>query len=122
MTLRLKQTLLALLGTVALLASTGCISSHETVTSDTARVKVAFATDKAGRLFYETLSHSPGPRPQTERRTEVNLILIEVERRTVAGPNKLFNEAVVFADTDRDGIITETEAEIFVSAWPRHRG
>lgn len=115
---RIKNTLIALFSAVALGASTGCISSVETVTSDVSRVKVAFATDKAGRVFYETLTRASETRPRTEKRTEVNLILVEVERRTVAGPNKLFNEAVQFADTDRDGIITEVEAEIFADAWP----
>lgn len=119
---RFPQTLLALFSVVALGASTGCISSVETVTSDTSRVKVAFASDKAGRVFYETLTRVSETRPRTERRTEVNLILIEVERRTVAGPNKLFNEAVLFADTDRDGVITDAEADLFADAWPRHRG
>lgn len=119
---RFKNILLALFGAVALGASTGCISSIETVTSDVSRVKVAFASDRAGRVFYETLTRVSETRPRTEKRTEVNLILIEVERRTVAGPNKLFNEAVLFADTDRDGTITDAEAEIFADAWPRSRG
>lgn len=119
---RFKNILLALFGAVALGASTGCISSIETVTSDVSRVKVAFASDRAGRVFYETLTRVSETRPRTEKRTEVNLILIEVERRTVAGPNKLFNEAVLFADTDRDGTITDAEAVLFADAWPRSRG
>lgn len=119
---RIKNTLLALFSVVALGASTGCISSVETVTSDVSRVKIAFAGDKAGRVFYEALSRASETRPRTEKRTEVNLILIEVDHRTVAGPNKLFNEAVLFADTDRDGVITDAEAEIFADAWPRSRG
>ena len=108
----------ALLG-VTLLAVAGCISSHETVYADTPRTKISFASDKAGRVFYETLSRSHESRSRTEKHTEVNLILIDVEQRTVAGPNHLFNEAVAYCDTDHDGVITETEADIFSSAWPK---
>lgn len=105
-----------------LFATTSCISSHETVYADTNRTKVAFASDKAGRIFYEALARASETRPRTEKRTEVNLILIDVEHRTVAGPNRLFNEAVAFCDTNRDGEITEAEADIFAGAWPQVRG
>jgi hypothetical protein len=118
MTCHLKSTFLAALGLLALGASTGCISTRETVYSDAPRAKIAFASDKAGRVFYETLSSAPEGRRRTEKHTEVNLILIDVDRRTVTGPNQLFNEAVAFCDTNHDGTITETEAEIFSHAWP----
>jgi len=104
-----------------MLASSGCISTHETVYTDTTRAKVSFASDRAGRVFYETLSKNGESRPRTEKRTEVNLILIDVEHRTVSGPNRLFNEAVAFCDTNRDGEISEAEADIFAGAWPRAR-
>ncbi len=103
-------------------ATTGCISTHETVYTDTTRAKVSFASDRAGRVFYETLSRTAESRPRTEKRTEVNLILVDVEHRTVSGPNRVFNEAVAFCDTNRDGEITEAEASIFADAWPRTRG
>lgn len=102
-----------------LLALTGCISRTEVSYNDAERMKIAFATEKAGRVFYETLANSKNDR--TESRTEVNLILIDIDHRTVRGPNRLFNEAVAFCDTDHDGTVTEAEAEIFASAWPRHR-
>lgn len=121
MTHHLKPALIATLGLLALGASTGCISTHETVYSDEPRAKVSFASDKAGRIFYETLSHTPEGRQRTEKHTEVSLILIDVDRRTVTGPNHLFNEAVAFCDTDHDGVITEAEAEIFAHAWPASR-
>lgn len=113
----LKSIVPAALLAATLLSTTGCISSHETVYSDAPRSKISFASDKAGRVFYETLSRSRESRPRTEKRTEVNLILIDVEQRTVTGPNHLFNEAVAYCDTDRDGLITETEADIFSNAW-----
>lgn len=118
----LKSSLPVILGLLALAATSGCISSHETVYSDVARVPVAFASDKAGRIFYETLSRTPDSRRRTENRVSVDLIVIDVERRVVGGANRVFNEAVAFADTNRDGTISETEAEIFAGAWPAHRG
>lgn len=118
MTQHLKTALLASLGLLALGASAGCISTHETIYSYAPRTKIAFASDKAGRLFYETLSRAPDARKRTEKHTEVSLLLIDVDRRTVTGPNQAFNEAVAFCDTDHDGVITETEAEIFSHAWP----
>lgn len=100
------------------LAATGCISTHETVYADGPRTRVSFTSDRAGRVFYETLSQT-ATRPRTEKRTDVNLILIDVEHRVVSGPNRVFNEAVAFCDTNRDGEINEAEADIFASAWPR---
>ncbi len=111
----------ATLSLFALGATTGCISSHEVVYTDPPRVAVSFASEKAGRVFYETLSRTPDSRRRSENRVEVDLILIDVERRTVAGPNRHFNDAVAFADTNKDGTITEAEADIFASAWPSAR-
>jgi hypothetical protein len=117
-----KNLLLATLGLVALGASTGCISSSETVYTDAPRAAVTFASDKAGRVFYETLARTPDSGRRTENRVSVDLILIDVEKRTIAGPNRRFNEAVAMADSDKDGTITDTEAEIFATAWPAARG
>jgi hypothetical protein len=52
----------------------------------------------------------------------VNLILIDIDERTVVGPNRRFNEAVAFCDTNHDGEITEIEADIFSAAWPPAKG
>ena len=112
---------LATLSLLALGATAGCISSHEVVYNDPPRVAVSFASDKAGRVFYETLSHSNPSRRKEEKRVSVDLILVDVEHRTVSGPNREFNDAVAFADTDRDGTITETEANVFAGAWPTRR-
>jgi len=116
----LKPILFSTLALLAL-ATSGCISTHETIYSDTERTKVSFASDKAGRDFYETLSRTRQAHERTEKRTEVNLILIDVDHRTVAGPNRQFNDAVAFCDTNHDGVITEAEAAIFVTAWPAAR-
>lgn len=120
MTHHLKPFLLISLGLLALGAGPGCISHTETDYTEPARVKIAFASDKAGLVFYEALQRTPDSRRRTERRTEVNLILIDVEKRVVTGPSAIFNKAVAFADTDHNGEITEAEAEIFSRAWTRH--
>jgi hypothetical protein len=105
-----------------LLATSGCISSHQTVTVDAPRTTVAFVSERAGRLFYETLAGKPDSLPREEKRTHVNLILIDVQQRTVVGPNRRFNEAVHFCDSNHDAVITETEAEVFSAAWPAANG
>ena len=69
------------------------------------------------RVFYETLSKTPSRAYRTEKRASVNLLFVDVEERTVNGPNRIFNDAVAFCDTNQDGTITETEADIFASAW-----
>jgi hypothetical protein len=105
----------ALLGSLLTLAFSGCISSTSTTYSDVERVKVAFASERAGRLFYETLSRLPHERRE-ESKNEVSLILIHLERKTVTGHNRFFNQAVERCDTDKDGTITEEEAQIFASS------
>lgn len=119
MTKQLKPALILSFGLLALGASTGCISHTETSYTEPERAKISFATEKAGRVFYEALQRTPDSRRRTEKHTDVNLILIEVDHRTVTGPNAIFNKAVAFADSDRNGEITETEAEIFARAWTR---
>lgn len=113
--------LIASLGLLALGATTGCISTNETVYADAPRTKVAFASDKAGRVFYEALATTSSGQGRTEKHTEVNLILIDVEHRTVTGPNRFFNAAVAVCDSDHDGPITEAEAELLAHAWPAAR-
>jgi hypothetical protein len=97
---------------LACAALTGCISSRSTSYSDVERTKVAFASERAGRLFYETLSRLPH-QEREESTNQVSLILIDFERKVVSGPNRSFNSAVERCDTDKDGTITEEEAQIF---------
>jgi hypothetical protein len=113
MTPRLRAPALALLSIIPL---AGCIHSYEKVKNDSERTKVSFESEKAGKQFYEVLSNVPSGKQSTESKTGVHLILINMEKETVTGPNKLFNEAVAYCDTNKDGIITETEAGIFASS------
>lgn len=122
MNIRPFAILTATLSASALFLAAGCISTHETITVDVPRTTVAFASEKAGRLFYETLARKSDSSPREEKHTQVNLILIDVEQRTIVGPNRRFNEAVQFCDTNHDAMITETEAEVFSAAWAPTNG
>lgn len=113
----MKISALALvLSTTCLALTAGCISSRTTAYNDVERVKVSFASEKAGRVFYEALTKVKAKTPREESKSSVNLILIDFERRTVTGPNTFFNESVSRCDTDQNGTITEQEAEIFAAA------
>ena len=96
----------------------GCITSSHTTYVDAERVKVSFANDRAGKLFYETLSKLPDFSQREETRSGVHLIVVNVDSREVkGGPNRNFNRAVELCDTDHDGVISEQEAEIFSNSW-----
>jgi hypothetical protein len=112
----LNRSLLLLLS-FALLAGAGCVSYQETKSPDVARTPVAFASDKAARLFYEAFTAAGGAGRQTERETCTLLFFTYTKTGAVPGPNAWFNEAVRFCDTNGDGQITEVEAEIFARAW-----
>ncbi len=100
----------------------GCITHEETVYHDVPRVKVEFQDDTAARIFYETLSKSPKHRDQQESKTEVDIpVVFSHKTRVLRGENALYNEAVAYCDTNKDGLITEQEARIFAAEWPRHR-
>ena len=98
----MKNSLTAVICFVFACALSGCISSTSTTYSDVNRTKVAFASERAGRLFYETLSKLPHERRE-ESKNQVSLILINFERKTITGPNRFFNQAVERCDTDKDG-------------------
>ena len=113
MSLPIRASALALLLIIPL---AGCIHSYEKTQSDAERAKVAFESERAGKTFYEALSRVPSSKRSTESKTGVYLVLINVEKETVSGPNRLFNEAVAACDTNKDGMITEMEAGIFASS------
>jgi hypothetical protein len=103
------------LGVLAACGS-GCITHKSVVYQDVERVRVTFESDAAARLFYETLSQNPGGRRYSESTTTVSIpIIFENEQKTVPGPNVKFNDAVAACDTNKDGVITETEARIFAN-------
>ncbi len=98
----------------------GCISHERTIYEDAPRQRVEFENDKAARVFYETLSKNP-PRRQSESKTEVAIpFVFDHKRRVVPGQNVIFNDAVAICDSNQDGKITETEAQIFADNRPQH--
>ena len=102
-----------LLGAVACLAWSGCITHNETIVRDAERTKVEFENESAARIFYETLSKLPASN-KAESTTAVEIpVIFETHQRIVTGPNTAFNDAVAGCDTNKDGKITELEAKIF---------
>jgi len=107
----------ALIGGGAALCLAGCISHSETIYHDSERTKVQFETEKAGRVFYEALSKMPFA-SRGESHTEVSIPIVFENKTTIkSGENEKFNEAVRRCDTNRDGVITETEADIFAGQY-----
>lgn len=100
----------------AVLCLAGCIDHSETSYRNVERVKVQFESEKAGRVFYETLSKMPFD--QAESHTQISIPVVFDNKYTVkSGENEKFNEAVRRCDTNKDGVITETEAAIFASQF-----
>jgi hypothetical protein len=112
----LPKSLLPLLS-FALLTSASCVSYRETKYTDVKRVQVAFASDKAARIFYEAFNAVGDVGRKTEKHASTWFWLTSYDNCTVQGPNVAFNEAVRFCDTDGDRQITEAEAEIFARSW-----
>jgi len=112
-----KTRAFAVLAVALLLA--GCISTSKTEYIDEQKVAVSFESNRAEKLFFEGMAKNKGliasvGRPQ--EKTHVSLILINVsEQKVTSGPNRDFNQAVRFCDTNHDGVITEHEAEMFAS-------
>jgi hypothetical protein len=104
--------MLALLS-FALLTSAGCVSYRETKYTDVKRTQVAFASDKAARIFYEAFTAAGDVGRKTEKHASTWFWLTSYDSCTVQGPNVLFNEAVRSCDANGDGQITESEAEAF---------
>jgi hypothetical protein len=101
----------------AVLCLSGCIDHSETTYRSAERVKVQFESEKAGRIFYETLSKMPYHETD-ESHTDVSIPVVFHNRYTIkSGENEKFNEAVLRCDTNKDGMITETEAAIFAGQF-----
>jgi len=112
----LNRSLLLLLS-FALLAGAGCVSYQETKMPDVMRTQVAFASDKAARLFYEAFTAASDVGRKAERETCTLLFFTYTKTGTVPAMNAWFNEAVRVCDTNGDGQITEGEAEVFARTW-----
>jgi hypothetical protein len=106
-------------GVITMMGS-GCISHDETVYEEVPRSRVEFENDRAARVFYESLTKTP-PRRHSESKTEVAIpFIFDHKRRVIPGQNVAFNDAVALCDTNQDGKITESEAQIFADARVNH--
>jgi hypothetical protein len=110
-----KSLATVLILTAALLTQTGCIISQTTSYKDVERAKITFASERAGRLFYETLARMP-IKDRPESRRAVVLVVFNATHRTITGPNRHFNAGVERCDSNGDGTITDEEAQIFASS------
>jgi hypothetical protein len=114
----MKRKFMSFAGLLLLLAA-GCISHEETTYREVPRVPVEFESEVAGRIFYESLSKMRPPHT-SESKTDVSLpIVFEHKTRAVSGPSIAFNQAVARCDTNKDGRITELEANIFAQNLPK---
>jgi hypothetical protein len=106
-------------GVITMMGS-GCISHDETVYEEVPRSRIEFENDRAARVFYESLTKAP-PRRHSESKTEVAIpFIFDHKRRVIPGQNVAFNDAVALCDTNQDGKITESEAQIFADARVKH--
>ncbi len=98
----------------------GCFSSSKTEYVDEARTTVSFDSPRAERLFTEGIARNRArimAAGNPQETTHLTTIVVNVRRQVVTrGPNRDYNLAVQFCDTDRNGMITEAEAEAFSNA------
>lgn len=98
---------------MALMSLCGCINHDQTVYRNPERMKVEFENETAARIFYETLSKTSLPSSRRESTTSVEIpVVFSHHSRVVEGENVAFNSAVKQCDTNKDGKITELEAQI----------
>lgn len=99
----------------------GCINHDQTVYRNPERMKVEFENEKAARVFYETLSKTSLPSARRESNTSVEIpIVFSHHSRVVEGENVAFNNAVQQCDTNKDGKITELEAQILAESRQKY--
>jgi len=112
-TLRHRTDALAAL-LLAAAAGSGCISHEETVRIHEERLPITFETDTAARTFYEAVEKLRTSASPSNSKTKFAIpVILSHTVTTKNGPHQVFNEGVRRADTDRDGTITEKEAQIF---------
>jgi hypothetical protein len=100
----------------ASLALSGCVTV--TKLKDEDRTRVRFANARAAQVFYEAALLPHGP-----NRNGRGMACIggwsPISVRTTETKNVSFNKAVRTADTNRDGLISQSEAEKFAAAQPK---
>ena len=104
---------------IILLAISAILPSCVSVTKikDEDRTKVRFANTRAARVFYEAALLPHGPN-QNGHGTVCIGAWSPIVVRTKETGNVLFNKAVQSADANRNGLISQSEAEKFAAAQP----
>lgn len=116
-TLRHRTDALAALLLAAAAAVSGCISHQETVRRDEDPLEIEFESQEASRIFFRAVEQRREDATPTESKTEFHVpVLLSHKVTTVYGPNRVRNQAVRRADANRNGTITEKEAQIFADS------
>lgn len=103
-----------LMGIALFGVGSGCISYHETIYREEPKTAVRFQDAETAKLFDDTLRGSRFRNRYSESSLNVSLpFVFEHSSSVKQGDNLMFNHAVAEADTNRDRIISDTEAQIF---------
>ena len=89
---------------------TGCVT--RATVKDEARLNIRFTTPEAAQTFYEAYLAINHPSPQKD--TRCVYIPLPYRHYTVSTDNVRFNAAIRSADSDQDGMISESEAGTYV--------
>ena len=108
--------LTAFLGLAAMAAS-GCVSVHKVTIKDAPRRAVGFESAEAVRTFYDALLAKYLPLERKPSRIIAGQTLYTWETRLSS--NAAFNQGVIVADTDGDGVISMREATAYESSPAR---
>jgi hypothetical protein len=109
------HTLIILLAVSAILP--GCVTV--TKIKDEDRTKVRFSSTRAAQVFYEAALLPHGPNRNGRGSVCVGVGLQSpYSVRTKETGNVFFNKAVHSADANRNGVISQSEAEKFAAAQP----
>jgi hypothetical protein len=110
----MKTTCLHILATLVLLACvtplTGCVT--RTTVKDETRLNIRFATPDAAQTFYDAYLAINHPSPQKD--TCCVYIPLPYRHYNSLTDNVRFNTAIRSADSNQDGIISESEASTYV--------
>jgi len=99
---------------LAAVTGSGCISHQETVRRDEDPLEIEFESREATEIFFRAVGQLQEDATPTESKTEFHVpVILSHKVTTVYGPNRVRNQAVRRADTNRDGTITKKEAQTF---------
>ena len=106
---RPPHSILAALGALSLLSN---CTSIRTI-NHAPRAKVRFASAKSADTFYQALIRNTTPHNDEDERMLTIGGMMPYSSRRIDSDNVIFNRASKNADTDRNGLISEREAESY---------